>query len=166
MLKLSWKFKLFPRRTPGSLQPRLFLGPHSHGLVTPVFSTQVRCEGWFDLGQWSGSPPSCTCGWAASGAPSLIAWEIWSVQVSHLSNVFMTILKIMGCGTYGDSFLDAMSPWEWKPQIMPGLDDSVGFMLSHDKDPSEAMEHWKISNFQHKDRRQDSQWWKRLTAYK
>lgn len=65
MLKVSWKFKLFPGRTPDSLQPRFFLRPHSHGLVTPVLSTQVGCEGWFDLGQWSSSPPSCTCGWGS-----------------------------------------------------------------------------------------------------
>lgn len=54
-------------RIPDRLQPGFVLGPHSHGRVTPAFSTQMGCEGWFDLGQWSSSPPSCTCGWGSLG---------------------------------------------------------------------------------------------------
>lgn len=35
------------------------------------------------------------------------------------------------------------SPRNRKPQIMFGLDDPVGVMLSYDRDPSKAKEHWK-----------------------
>lgn len=35
---------------------------------------------------------------------------------------------------------------------MFGLDDAIGVTLSHDRDTFKAMEHWKIENFQHKEK--------------